>query len=302
MDVDRLRTLSELADRGTVVAVADALSMTPSAVSQQLKVLAREAGVPLVEPDGRRLRLTDAGAALVLRADEVISALDRATAEMAAYRGSAHGRVRMAMFPSGLALLLPGVLKRLANSDVTIQAADVNETVEAIPALLADYDVMISHRDEKAPEPTHPRVHFESLMREPIDLVLSPEHRLASQRVIRLEDVADEPWISVRKGFVVDDVLEYIGAATGVRPRVVQRINDFQVISALVAAGNGIALMPRFVARHRDLVQRPLKGFSPARVYLLATRPAALRSHAISTAIDALREEARAVSQSMPTG
>ena len=85
MDVVRLRILRELADRGTVAATAAALSMTPSAVSQQLKVLAREAGVPLLEPDGRRLRFTDAGRALVVRADEVLDALDRAADEMTAY-------------------------------------------------------------------------------------------------------------------------------------------------------------------------------------------------------------------------
>ena len=83
MDLQRLRILRQLADRGTVGAVAQAMNMTPSAVSQQLKVLGREAGIALLEQDGRRVRLTDAGRALVLRADEVIAAVQRAEAEMA---------------------------------------------------------------------------------------------------------------------------------------------------------------------------------------------------------------------------
>lgn len=78
MDVRRLRILREFADRGTVGEVADAMSLTPSAVSQQLKVLTREAGVPLLRQDGRGIALTEAGHALVLRADEVIAAVDRA--------------------------------------------------------------------------------------------------------------------------------------------------------------------------------------------------------------------------------
>src|SRR3546814_8060800 len=82
--------------------------MTPSAVTQQLKILGREAGVSLLEPDGRTLRLTDAGRALVLRADDMVAALDRAADEMASYRGSPRGKVRVAFFPSGAALLLPG--------------------------------------------------------------------------------------------------------------------------------------------------------------------------------------------------
>src|SRR6478735_9016360 len=101
MDLQRLRILREFADRGTIGAVAQALNMTPSAVSQQLKVLGKEAGIALLEQDGRRVRLTDAGRALVLRADEVVSAVDRAAEEMASYRDDAVGSVRIAMFPSG---------------------------------------------------------------------------------------------------------------------------------------------------------------------------------------------------------
>lgn len=99
MDATRLRILRELADRGTVGATALALSMTPSAVSQQLKILGREAGVSLLEPDGRTLRLTDAGRALVLRADDVVAALDRAADEMASYRARRGERCESRSFP-----------------------------------------------------------------------------------------------------------------------------------------------------------------------------------------------------------
>ncbi len=92
MDALRLRMLRELADHGTVAAVADVLSMTPSAVSQQLKTLQREAGVTLLEPDGRRVRLTDAGQVLVGHAERVLAALDLAQADMDSYRTTARGR------------------------------------------------------------------------------------------------------------------------------------------------------------------------------------------------------------------
>ena len=150
MDATRLRILRELADRGTVSATAAALSMTPSAVSQQLKILAHEVGVVLLEPSGRRLRFTDAGRALVVRADDVIAALGRAEAEMAAYRTSPRGRVRVALFPSGAALLLPGVLGLMADSGVDVDAQDEDVPASAVPPLLADYDVVLTHRDERA--------------------------------------------------------------------------------------------------------------------------------------------------------
>ena len=116
MDVERLRLLRELAERGTVNAVARAMSLTPSAVSQQLKILQREAGVPLLEPDGRRVRLTDAGRTLVARTDEVLAALDRAHADMDGYRTTPRGTVRVVMFPSGAAMLLAGLITRAAAS------------------------------------------------------------------------------------------------------------------------------------------------------------------------------------------
>ncbi|MGC0366297.1 DNA-binding transcriptional LysR family regulator [Rhodococcus sp. 27YEA15] len=293
MDATRLRVLRELADRETVAATAVALSMTPSAVSQQLKILGREAGVALLEPDGRRLRLTDAGRALVLRADEVVAALERADAEMASYRGSPRGRVRVALFPSGAAMLLPRVLTALRDSGVTIDARDVDEPASAVPGLLADHDVILTHRDERAAETSFPRVAVEALMREPIDMVLPLDHLLAQRDSVRLEDLAAESWISVHGGFPVDDVLLSITAVTGVQPRVVQRINDFRVIEELVAAGHGVALMPRHAIRHRDVSRKPLAGVRAARIYELATRVHADRSPAIAKVLETFRQVAR---------
>ncbi|WP_089244182.1 LysR family transcriptional regulator [Rhodococcoides kyotonense] len=292
MNVERLRILRELAGRGTVGAVATAMSLTPSAVSQQLKLLAKEAGVALLEPDGRRLRLTDAGTALVLRADEVLGALDRAAAEMASYSASPRGRVRVALFPSGAALLLPGVLDRLRDSGTRIEASDEDLPASAVPALLADYDVVLTHRDDRAHPTTAPRIEVLALMREPIDLVLPPEHVLASQNSVDLRQLADEQWISVRGGFPVDDVLLSVAAATGVQPRVVQRINDFRVTEELVARGHGVALLPRYAVVHPSLVRLPLRGVRAGRVYELATRPGARKLPAVAAVVGAFKSEA----------
>ncbi|AOW93699.1 LysR family transcriptional regulator [Rhodococcus sp. WMMA185] len=292
MDANRLRVLRELADRGTVAATAQALSMTPSAVSQQLKILAREAGVALLEPEGRRLRLTDAGQALVVRADDVMAALDRASAEMDAYRGSPRGRVRVALFPSGAALLLPALLDLLAGSGVDVQARDEDLPASAVPELLADYDVVLTHRDERAPSTSSPRVSAEPLMREPIDLILPPDHPLAGQISVRAQQLADESWISVWGGFPVDDVLLSVAAATGVQPRVTMRINDFHVIEQLVAGRHGIALLPRYAITSSDVIRVPLAGVRAARIYELTHRPDADQVPAVATVLRAFRDVA----------
>jgi DNA-binding transcriptional LysR family regulator len=293
--IERLRILRELADRGTVAAVAEALSMTPSAVSQQLKVLAREAGVALLEPDGRRVRLTDAGQALVLRADDVLAAMERATAEMAHYRGSPRGQVRVASFPSGAALLLPPVLAALAGSGVELIAGDEDLPPTEASKLLADYDIVLTHRDERAPSMAGPRLSARVLMREPIDVVVAPDHPLAGRSSVRPEELAEETWVSVRGGFPVDDVLESIATVTGVRPRIAQRLNEFRVIETLVVSGYGVALMPRYAVAHPDLSVLPLAGVRAARIYELVTRPQAHRRPAIATVLDAFETAAREV-------
>ncbi len=153
MDVERLRLLRELAERGTVHATATAMSLTPSAVSQQLKILQREVGVPpLLEATGRRLRLTDAGRVLVARTDEVLAALDRARADMDAYRDTPpRGTVRVAMFPpsGGAAMLLAGLITRAAAIGVEVLGRDIDEPAAHAPMQLADFDVVVVHRDER---------------------------------------------------------------------------------------------------------------------------------------------------------
>ncbi|MCB1297099.1 MAG: LysR family transcriptional regulator, partial [Gordonia sp.] len=143
MEVRRLRLLREFADRGSVGAVAAALHMTPSAVSQQLKVLADEAGVELLEPDGRGIRLTDAGHALVLRADDVIAAVDRAAEEMLAYR-SGNATVRLGMFPSGSTLLLPELLYRAADAGIDVRASHFDVAYGDAPPGLTVYDIVVT--------------------------------------------------------------------------------------------------------------------------------------------------------------
>src|SRR5689334_517279 len=110
LDVHRLRLLRELSYRHTIAAVAQALAYTPSAVSQQLAALEREAGIPLLERTGRRVRLNAAGQALVAHAEAVLDELERAEASLAAARTTLTGRLRIGAFPSAAQVILPPVL------------------------------------------------------------------------------------------------------------------------------------------------------------------------------------------------
>ncbi|MBB1155613.1 MULTISPECIES: LysR family transcriptional regulator [Amycolatopsis] len=299
MDLGRLRTLREFADRGSVTAAARALHCTPSAISQQLRALQAEVGIALTEPAGRGLRLTDAGRALVARADDVLAALDRAEAELATYRSAPRGRVRIAIFQSAGLMLLPGLLRRIEQYDnLEVDVRDVDMVPPQVPGLVADYDVVVAHRDEHAPEFDTERLDVVPLLREPLDVALPVGHRLARNRRVGLADLADERWISVDHGFPVDDVLRSLTVRTGVRPQIVQRINDFRITERLVAAGHGIALMPRYTMdtrRGSGLVGRPLAGIRAARLVEVVCRTGAANRPAVATVIDELRAEVAAL-------
>lgn len=296
MDVRRLRLLRELADRGTVTAVAEALSYTPSAVSQQLRALQAEVGVALTEPAGRGLRLTDAGRSLAARADEILAALYRAEAELDTYRSTPRGVVRVASFPSGAALLLPGLLRRMAeHPKVRLECRDIDMTPTDVTRLAADFDLVVTHRDDHAPPFDDQRMAITPLLREPLDVALPIGHPLADRERLELTELAREPWLSVDVGFPVDDVLRSLAVRTGVRPRVVQRINDFRVLEALVADGHGIALLPRHTTEHERLVLRPLAGVRAGRNVEVVSRRGATEHPAVRLTLDALSAQAAAV-------
>ncbi|WP_333716688.1 LysR substrate-binding domain-containing protein, partial [Gordonia sp. (in: high G+C Gram-positive bacteria)] len=161
------------------------------------------------------------------------------------------------------------------------------------PPGLTVYDIVVTHRDERTASIASPRVAVTELMREPLDVIVAGISPFARRAAVDVADLADSDWISVDGGFPVDDVLLSISAVTGVVPRVTQRMLDFTTIEALVAAGHGIALMPRHAVRHPGVKALSLKGVRAARVYEALTRPNPRGS--VAKVVGLLREVAAAV-------
>src|SRR5690606_24471544 len=145
-----------------------------------------------------------------------------------------------------------------------------------------------------------PGISSRVLMREPIDVLVPPGHPLAGKSAVTPAELAEEAWLSVRGGFPVDDVLRSIATVTGVAPRIVQRLNDFRMIETLVAAGYGVALMPRYVVTHTGLSQLRLSGVRAARLYDLVTRPRADTRPAIAAVLDSFAAAARRTTAEPP--
>ena len=292
----RLELLRELADRGSITAVARATSRTVSAVSQQLKVLEREAGVVLTERSGRGVVLTQAGRALASTATDIAIALERASALWAEFRRNPSGEVSLATFPTAGQMFLPGLLNTAAHiPGLSVKCSDRDPATPDFADLTADFDVVLAHTLEGPRSWQGRALTIVPLMREPLDIAIAPGHRLSGRAELTAADVIDEPWIGVPVGFPFDRIMLEIETMTGRPANVVQRFSDTRVTEALVAAGHGIALLPRFTAHGAgdgQLELLPLTGISAVREIVALVRPDRAERPSVRAVLDALRDEA----------
>lgn len=296
MDHRHLELLWQLAERGTVTAVAQATHRTPSAVSQQLRTAQREFGVALVEPDGRGLRLTEAGRVLADGGRELAQVTARIQAEWDGFLGEPVGRVTVAALPSAAAVLLPGALAELAHGAIEVECVDVDVAESAYAALVGDHDIVIAHSlTRRAPAGTDALVSIR-LAREPLDIALDVAHPLAAHAELTPELVAGQEWVGVPIGFPFDAVRLAVEAATGSPVRVVQRIRDNLLVEALLAGTERVAVLPRFTSPHHPrVVLRPLAGVEASRHVFAILRPDRAERLAVRAVLDALRRQANAL-------
>lgn len=305
MDVRRLDLLRELSERGSIHAVATATHRTPSAVSQQLKVLEREAGLPLTERSGRGILLTDAGRALARSATDIAIAIERATSVWDEYRNDPAGEVSIATFPTAGQMLIPQVLTSLSSMPgLRVTIHDRNPDLENFPALTADYDIVLAHGVLGHRSWSSRGLRAIHLLTEPLDVVMPTGHRLAEMPSLTAEDVTGETWIGFPDGYPFERALDDIEAITGASLDIVQRVSDMRVVEALVAAGIGISLSPRFSASGPEsgLVSRPLRGVAASRHIVALMRQDKAERLAVRKVVEAITVEASALQRRHETG
>ncbi|XVV10021.1 LysR family transcriptional regulator [Actinoplanes sp. CA-131856] len=287
MDPHHLRLLRELGERGSVAAVARALRITPSAVSQQLNVLQRSSPVPLTERSGRRLVLTGAGRALASAAVEVMTALDRASRAVGDYLDAPGTPVTVAAFHSaGLTWFAP-----LITRFPQVRCADEDVAEADFPALVGDYDLVLAHRLAHSPPWPADRLTVIPLIREPLYVAMSAHHPLTARERLTAADVSAWPWISVHDGFPLTGLLTAIAAAAGHPLDIRHRINEFTVAASVVAAGEALALLPGHTTPPDPrLALRPLADLPAVRHIDVLTRPETLHRAPVRSVLDALRE------------
>jgi len=299
LDLRRLRLLHELHRRGTVGAVAEALSYSPSTVSQQLGVLEREAGTTLFEPAGRRLRLTDAAIVLAAHAEQLLAAVERAEADLAfAAAGAVEGVVRVGSFQTAsLHLLLPAMVTlRGSHPGVQVQLVEA-EPAPALEALRShQLDLVLADEWTGAPRPRLPGLDREDLFAEPVHVVVGAGHpAIGRNGQLRLADLVETPWATGEPGSGMSELVRRVcNGAGGFEPRIRHHTNELTMLLALVAEHEAVTLLPALaLAGAPDgIVARPVPGADLGRTVFTATRTGSDRRPALAAVRDALREAA----------
>jgi DNA-binding transcriptional LysR family regulator len=293
LDVRRLRLLRELAHRGTIAAVAQALAYTPSAVSQQLSALEREAGTPLLARTGRRVELTPAAHALVGHAEAVLERLERAEADLVAGRVGPAGPLRIGAFPSAARAVVPAALHTLAAAHPALEPRlrELDPAAVAGALRAGEVDVALVHDYDFVPVAPEPAVETVALFEEAMFLAAPHAFTPQAGEPHPLRRWRDAPWIvapvDTRCGTMTVRACE----AAGFTPQARHVVDDFPAVLALVAIGGGVALVPELgvTTPDADVVLTPLPMH---RRTMAAHRRGAGGNPAIAAFVDAMRAAA----------
>ncbi|MFP3991374.1 LysR family transcriptional regulator [Streptomyces sp. E11-3] len=294
-DIKKLQILRALSERGTVTAAAEALHMTPSAVSQQLSNLAKQLGVTLLEAQGRRVRLTDAAHLVLRHAEAVFAQLERADAELAGYARGEAGEVRVGAFSTAVPALVVPAVRQLRDAapalEVRVREAEAAQAYELLAGGAVDLALSLAAHAPTARDPRFSRV---PLLADPLDVALPVDHPLAGGGAVRLADLAGEQWIFGGSG-PWSEITTTACEAAGFVPEQAHSAAGWTAILAMVEAGMGVALVPRMAVagRRSGVVVRVLDGDRPRRHVVAAVRRGAEEGPAVARVLGALRDVAR---------
>lgn len=289
MDVGRLRALRELSIRKTMAAVAEALYVSPSAVSQQIALLEEEVGIKLIERRGRGVVMTLAGQKLVDRAEKILSEIESARADISELKSVISGELRVAAFPSVAAALIPSVVHQLAalHPHLTVQF-DEMEPAESVAALRSwQTDIAIIDDLNMPTGALDPNIETIYLLEDVFNVMVSQGHRLAERPTVKLQELRNERWAIDTASATYNNMLAEACQAAGFKPNIVARCKGFEVTIALIRQNCGISMLPGLRASH-DLEDVWVCKVVPEirRKIFLAFRKAEKRSPAVQVFIE----------------
>ena len=297
IDLRKLHVLRVLQERGTVTAAAEALYLTPSAVSQQIHGLADELGMALVRREGRNVKLTTAADLLLFHADELYAHWEQVRAELDAHVDDESTVLNLGGFPSALAgLIVPATAQLRANHagvQATITEAETSECFEMVAG--HDLDVAVIVPLPNNPAPADPRFEQQPLLDDPLDLLVATTHRLAQRANVTLAEAAHDDWIAAPNSIDQHQLILAACNAAGFAPKLTHAAQEWNAICALVAAEFGVCLLPRLapIAAEHAVARVPVTGNpTPFRRVLTCIRRGSSEQRAVSLGLAALRDVA----------
>lgn len=290
LDVRRLQTLRAVVTSGTVTAAAAHLGYTPSAVSQQVAALEKQAGTALLERVGRGVRPTAAGLLLTEHAALISAAVAQAETALADLRAGRTGLLSVRYFATAGSTLVAPALARLRDAHpgirIDLGLIDPEDPFREVAQGRADLAVVVQARDRLTGG-----IRLVHLLDDPYAAVLPTAHPLAGKQVLNLNELAGEQWVgSEPPGPCLDPVLDACAAA-GFSPDFVIQSEDYATAQGFVAAGLGVGLMPGLGLRtpHPGVVVRRVRNPEPVRVISAVVRETSLEQLALRSLLDALR-------------
>lgn len=297
--------LREIANLGSIAAAARLLGMSPSAVSQQIAVLEREAGVALLERSGRGVRLTDPGRELAENTERILAEIENAEADLAAATKGITGRVRVSAFPSAARSILVPALVALASEQPNLHISTLDlEPEEALPALKRrDTDVMLTYEWSVLPALRDEGIEQEVLVTEPVFVLLPPSHRLARESgPVHLSELRRSEWIVGHSSTSMIDVVRAAASRVGFEPRTNFHSMDGAVMLAAVEAGLGAALLPSLILEgcSANVAVREIADMKIERTIYAAIRRGSRGMPGIAAVLAALRKAAARLDTAYP--
>jgi DNA-binding transcriptional LysR family regulator len=295
LDAHRLRLLLEFAERGTIAATAAALGYTPSAVSQQLAALEREAGAALLDRTARTAELTAAGKRLAAHAAEILALMEAAEADLAAPEPA--GRVAISAFPTAAVAFAPALTRTVRahpGLSLLLRQTAGREVLRQVKAGQVDVAIVDDWTGRLAAR--QPALAFFPLITDPLVLVVPRGHWASDVDVpISLNRLRDEPWLATPAGEASRVAVDRVLAAAGGVADAPSEFEGLATILSLVARGIGIAILPRLTLAAGDarVVVRDLPGTIPARDLYAVARASSVRRPAVAVIIRALTTAAR---------
>jgi len=290
LDVGRLRLLREVELRGSIAAAAREVGLTPSAVSQQLAILEREAGTPLLDRSPRGVLLTGAGRALVARARSILQLLEEARADLDRLTGELSGHVRIGTVASAAAALVSEAATRLAEHAALELTVTVAEPARSIDQLLdGDLDIAVVDVYDGVPVPVPDYLVSVDLATEPL-VVVGAVDALPGRGPLKLSALSEAYWVMPPLDAACGQAVRFACRAEGFEPQVRWETDDMLLLVRAVAAGHGIAVLPRLAVADNvaDTEIRPLAEPSMSRRLLALTRSSSQDRPIIQATLDEL--------------